>query len=218
MLRLMKRQDHPIRAPRHRTLSREEIELWRQVTQTIAPSPGRASIPESLPGSPPEATLAAPVPQAKTPQNMVGFREPFLPGYTPPAQKPASALAPLSPLERRLRQRLSRGRTEVDAVMDLHGLRQDQAHGVLRQFLFNAQGSGAKLVLVITGKGGRSQDLASWHSETGVLRRSVPQWLRAPEMRGVVIGFEEAAHHHGGSGALYVRIRRLDRPSRRGES
>jgi DNA-nicking Smr family endonuclease len=149
---------------------------------------------------------------------MVGFREPFLPGYTPPVQQPASPLAPLSPLERRLRQRLSRGRSEVDAVMDLHGLRQDQAHGVLRQFLFNAQGSGAKLVLVITGKGGRSQDLASWHSETGVLRRSVPQWLRAPEMRGVVIGFEEAAHHHGGAGALYVRIRRLDRPSRRGGS
>jgi len=217
MLSSMKRADPPIRAPRHRTLSREEIELWRQVTQTIAPSPGRASSPDSAPDSRPQAPLAAPVPQAKTPQNMVGFREPFLPGYTPPPQNPPSGLAPLSPLERRLRQRLSRGRTEVDAVMDLHGLRQDQAHGVLRQFLFNAQGSGAKLVLVITGKGGRSQDLASWHSETGVLRRSVPQWLRAPEMRGVVIGFEEAAHHHGGAGALYVRIRRLDRPSRRGE-
>ena len=209
----MKRADHTIRAPRHRTLSREEIELWRQVTQTIAPSPGRASIADSAS----EPSVAAPVPQVKTPQNLVGYREPFLPGYTPPPQNPPSGLAPLSPLERRLRQRLSRGRTEVDAVMDLHGLRQDQAHGVLRQFLFNAQGSGAKLVLVITGKGGRSPDLSSYHSETGVLRRSVPQWLRAPEMRGVVIGFEEAAHHHGGAGALYVRIRRLDRPSRWGE-
>jgi DNA-nicking Smr family endonuclease len=149
---------------------------------------------------------------------MLGFREPFLPGYTPPAQKPASALAPLSPLERRLRQRLSRGRADVDAVMDLHGLRQDQAHGALRQFLFTAQARGAKLVIVITGKGGRSSDLASWHSETGVLRRSVPQWLRAPELRGVVIGFEEASQHHGGAGALYVRIRRPGRPSHRGES
>ena len=213
MLRSMKRADPPIRAPRHRTLSREEIELWRQVTQTIAPSPGRASMPES----PPEAPVAAPTPPVKTPRNVVGFREPFLPGYTPPAQKPASALAPLSPLERRLRQRLSRGRTEVDAVMDLHGLRQDQAHGVLRQFLFTAQARGAKLVIVITGKGGRSPDLASWHSETGVLRRSVPQWLRAPELRGVVIGFEEASQHHGGAGALYVRIRRPGRPTHRGE-
>jgi DNA-nicking Smr family endonuclease len=117
-----------------------------------------------------------------------------------------------------LRQRLSRGRADVDAVMDLHGLRQDQAHGVLRQFLFNAQASGARLVLVITGKGGRSPDLSSYHSQIGVLRRSVPQWLRAPEMRGVVIGFEEAGQQHGGAGALYVRIRRPDRPSGRGGS
>ena len=214
MVRPMKRADPPIRAPRHRTLTREEIALWRQVTQTVAPIAGRASGDDLAP----EPQAAPVVPKVKTPEKMTGFKAPFLPGYTPPVQHPVSGLAPLSPLDRRLRQRLSRGRAEVDAVMDLHGLRQDQAHGALRQFLFNAQASGAKLVIVITGKGGRSPDLSSFHSQTGVLRRSVPQWLRAPELRGVVIGFEEAAHHHGGAGALYVRIRRRDRPSGRGES
>ena len=211
----MKRADLSPRSPRHRSLTREEIELWRQVTQTIAPIPGRASqarAPDAEPAPP-----LAPAPR-KHPENLSGFRAPFLPGYTPPQQHPTSGLAPLSPMERRLRQRLSRGRAEVDAVMDLHGLRQDQAHGVLRQFLFTAQARGAKVVIVITGKGGRSSDLASWHSETGVLRRSVPQWLRAPELRGVVIGFEEAGQHHGGAGALYVRIRRPGRPSGRGEA
>ena len=213
MLRPMKRADHSPRAPRHRTLTREEIELWRQVTQTVAPIAGRAS--EARVPEPPPAD--SPAPPSKTPEDIRGFKAPFLPGYSPPPQYPASGLTPLSPLERRLRQRLSRGRAEVDAVMDLHGLRQDQAHGALRQFLFTAQASGARLVLVITGKGGRSPDLSSWHSQTGVLRRSAPQWLRAPELRGVVVGFEEAAHHHGGSGAIYVRIRRSDRPRGRGE-
>ena len=211
----MKRADLTPRSPRHRSLTREEIELWRQVTQTVAPIAGRASearAPEAEPAPP-----LAPTP-GKHPEGLIGFKAPFLPGYSPPPQHPPSALAPLSPIERRLRQRLSRGRAEVDAVMDLHGLRQDQAHGVLRQFLFTAQARGAKLVIVITGKGGRSSDLASWHSETGVLRRSVPQWLRAPELRGVVIGFEEASQHHGGAGALYVRIRRPGRPSGRGDS
>ena len=211
----MKRADLTPRSPRHRNLTREEIELWRQVTQTVAPITGRASegrAPDVKPAPPP---VIAP---RKHPESLIGLRPPFLPGYTPPSQTPPAGLAPLSPLERRLRQRLSRGRVEVDAVMDLHGLRQDQAHGVLRQFLFTAQARGAKLVIVITGKGGRSPDLASWHSETGVLRRSVPQWLRAPELRGVVIGFEEASQHHGGAGALYVRIRRPGRPSHRGES
>ena len=209
----MKRADLTPRAPRHRILSREEVELWRLVTQTIAPMAGAADrIPEPAP-----EPAAAPPAANKHPEKMTGFKAPFLPGYTPPPQHPATGLTPLSPIERRLRQRLSRGRAQVDAVMDLHGLRQDQAHSALRHFLFNAQASGAKLVIVITGKGGRSPDLSSYHSETGVLRRSVPQWLRAPDMRGVVMGFEEAAHHHGGSGALYVRIRRPGRPSGRDE-
>ena len=137
---------------------------------------------------------------------------PALPGYTPPVQRPSSGLTPLSPLERRLKQRLSRGRVDVDAVMDLHGLRAAQAHSTLRHFLLTAQASGAKLVLVITGKGRASDDTIGG-SEGGVLRRSVPQWLRAPELRGVIVGFEEAAHPHGGSGALYVRIRRPGKPS-----
>jgi len=217
----MKRSDLTPRAPRHRILTREEIDLWRLVTQTVAPMEARGGASDRVPEPAPEPSPGAPPaqPSGKTPpQNIAGFKAPFLPGYTPPQQHPAAGLAPLSPLERRLRQRLSRGRVEVDAVMDLHGLRQDQAHGALRQFLFNAQASGAKLVLVITGKGGRSPDLSSWHSQTGVLRRSAPQWLRAADLRGVVIGFEEAAHHHGGSGALYVRIRRPGRPSGRGEA
>ena len=46
-------------------------------------------------------------------------------------------------------------------------------------------------------------------SERGVLRRQVPQWLNQPEFRNVVVSFEEAHIGHGGTGALYVRIRRV---------
>ena len=42
----------------------------------------------------------------------------------------------------------------------------------------------------------------------GVLKRMVPHWLRLPELRGIVIGFESASVRHGGEGALYVRLRR----------
>ena len=41
-----------------------------------------------------------------------------------------------------------------------------------------------------------------------MLRRLVPQWLRASELRVFVLGFETAAIPHGGEGALYVRLRR----------
>ena len=73
------------------------------------------------------------------------------------------------------------------------------------RFLQAAQRDGAKFVLVITGKGARAQDE---HGERGVLKRQVPLWLKLPEFRAYVVGFEDAHIGHGGEGALYVRLRR----------
>jgi DNA-nicking Smr family endonuclease len=42
-----------------------------------------------------------------------------------------------------------------------------------------------------------------------VLRRQVPHWLRGPDLRDIVLGFEEAHVTHGGEGALYVRLKRM---------
>ncbi len=63
----------------------------------------------------------------------------------------------------------------------------------------------ARLVLVITGKGGRRA------GESGVLKTQVPRWLSLPEFRPLVIGFEIAHAAHGGEGALYIRVRRKKR-------
>jgi DNA-nicking Smr family endonuclease len=60
-------------------------------------------------------------------------------------------------------------------------------------------------VLVITGKGARSDDFTA---DRGVLRRQVPLWLKSAELRDYVIGFDAAHAAHGGEGALYVRLRR----------
>ena len=40
-----------------------------------------------------------------------------------------------------------------------------------------------------------------------MLRRQVPLWLQLPDLRDVVVGFEDAHVAHGGEGALYVRLR-----------
>jgi DNA-nicking Smr family endonuclease len=119
------------------------------------------------------------------------------------APKPSKpAIPPLAPLGRRERARLSKGRSEIDARLDLHGMTQTRAHRTLLGFLQRAHHDGLTFVLVITGKG------VVGDSERGVLRRQVPQWLSLPEFRSLVVGFEEAHVGHGGKGALYVRIRR----------
>jgi DNA-nicking Smr family endonuclease len=138
------------------------------------------------------------------------------PTGTPPARHPAPprptapvspsraakpAIPPLAPLGRRERTKLSRGRSEIEARLDLHGMTQTRAHRALSGFLQRAHHDGLTFVLVITGKGRTG-------GESGVLRRQVPQWLSLPEFRTLVVGFEEAHIGHGGEGALYVRIRR----------
>jgi DNA-nicking Smr family endonuclease len=178
-----------------RRLSEEEIALWAEVAKSVARRRG-ASLP---------AIVEQPKP---TP--------PSLNGAAPPASAPSEAPRkapkppPLAPLERRLKRDLSRGRAAVDSAIDLHGMNQAQAHQALRGFLVHMQAQGAKLVIVVTGKGGK-QASPVWADEPGVLRRLVPHWLREADMRAVVLGFEEAGRAHGGAGALYVRLRRRER-------
>jgi len=102
-----------------------------------------------------------------------------------------------------MKQRVARGKETIDGRLDLHGLTQSEAHATLLHFLRSASSRAARLVLVITGKGVRGGE-----GERGVLKRQVPQWLRLPEFRAFVLGFEEAHIAHGGEGALYVRVRR----------
>jgi DNA-nicking Smr family endonuclease len=185
---------------RRRALDAEERALWQHVTRSIRPM--HSDEPTLVPELPPD-----PEPAAK----------PGKPAPAPAAVKPAAPPGPppLAPLEPKLRRRLSRG-SEVDARLDLHGLTQAVAHRRLHTFLLGAQGAGHVLVLVITGKGAASDQgfALSGEGGRGVLRRLVPQWLAAPEMRTLVVGFETAARGHGGEGALYVRVRRTREPRR----
>ena len=56
---------------------------------------------------------------------------------------------------------------------------------------------------MITGKGLKGD---TW--SPGVLREAVPGWLNAPPLRGIVLSFAYAQPQHGGSGALYVLLKR----------
>jgi DNA-nicking Smr family endonuclease len=177
---------------RRRTLSYEERVLWTTVTQSIEPL-------RATPAAAADAVDEAPVETPKPPRPAARAKAAPAKPIAPPApRKPAAP--PLAPLGRRMKQRVARGKHAIDARFDLHGLTQAQAHADLLRFLRNASARGARLVLVITGKGRGV--------EPGVLRRQVPQWLSLPDFRELVVGFEDAHIAHGGEGALYVRLRR----------
>jgi len=178
---------------RKRGLSEEERALWESVAKQVKPlrKRHRPLKPEAVP---PEAEIkVAPKPGA-----------PARHAAPPPRIAPSKPQPPpLAPIGRRERSHLSRGRKEIDARLDLHGMTQTRAHRALFGFLQRAHHDGLTFVLIITGKGKIGSD-----TERGVLRRQVPHWLSLPEFRSLVVGFEEAHIGHGGEGALYVRVRR----------
>jgi DNA-nicking Smr family endonuclease len=171
---------------RRAQLSDEELALWAHVAQSVKPLPGR-KVPKVEAAASPKVEIR--------PQGL------FAALAAAPPPKPV--LKPLVPLERRMRQRVARGRAPIDGIIDLHGMRQDEAHRALLSFIHRKQHEGAAVVIVVTGKGDPDPDRGR-----GVLKRMVPHWLADPGLRRCVLGYEEAAQQHGGGGALYVRIRR----------
>lgn len=188
---------------RRRVLSFDERDLWQRVTRDVTPKRSKKKPQPVEPSI--EATPAAPSkPRPSTDAKPV-------PGKVTPAALPAAPKypAPLVELERRQKIKIAKGRTALDGKLDLHGMRLHEAHAALHSFILNAQARRARVLLVVTGKGGgKASDLAAPDRPSGVLRRSVPQWLGEPQLRSVVLGVEEAARNHGGAGALYVRLRK----------
>lgn len=170
-------------------LSERDLRLWRRVARTVRPlrpdeaGSGRNTDAEAS-GAGPEA---GPGPSRSPPLVSAGTR--------PIVDRPRSS----APADVSTVKRVRRGRVEVEARLDLHGFTQDEAASALWAFLRAQRASGARSVLVITGKG-RLGD--------GVLRARLPDWLADERVRGAVAGFAPAHDRHGGAGAYYVFLKR----------
>jgi DNA-nicking Smr family endonuclease len=177
--------------------SESDAELWARVAGTARPLRKGAVAPtRRLPVPGKAANEAEPPPQPPVPKVKV-----------PPKAAPT---ARGEALDRQTARQLERGRLPVEARLDLHGMRQRDAHAALRRFLKSAQGRGYRHVLVITGKGMDPNARRSFYEEDerGVLRQAVPHWLAAPDLACVVVSFAPAPRRLGGEGALYVRLRK----------
>ena len=178
---------------RKRDLREEERELWEHVTRDVRKA--RATRGEG----------------AAKPSVRIKVREPR-PVALPPA--PAKRALPAFGVDGGTAEKLRRGKVEPEAVLDLHGMTQAQAHARLVSFVRRGQEIGNRCLLVITGKGApRPRDEAVGfsmpeRSKAGVLRLLVPRWLEEPDMRAVVVGVQTAHQRHGGAGAFYVYLRR----------
>jgi DNA-nicking Smr family endonuclease len=113
-------------------------------------------------------------------------------------------------LDRRNAERLRRGERAPDGRIDLHGMTAARAHRALDRRIGEALARGERLVLVITGKGGRrrhEEDAPFMRENTGILRQQAPRWLRGGPHASRIVGIYQAHRRHGGSGAFYVYLK-----------
>ena len=176
--------------------------MWDAVRATVTPLRPLPTVPAAA--EPPSAAMIPPpAPHPPKTRQPSPVRTESLPGNS---------------LDRRTRQRLLRGKAEIEDRLDLHGDSVEVAYMRLRGFLNASRARDLRVVLVITGKGSGDYVRHTLHGEThwdapereGRLRRLLPQWLAEPELRTMVVAFQPAHPRHGGGGAWYLRLRRKE--------
>lgn len=133
------------------------------------------------------------------PDELLKHRQPALQGLT---SKKELAPGQLDGLDRKRGERLRKGKLQIDGRLDLHGMTRDRARSVVSSFLANAQSSGKRTVIIITGKGYS-------HDQGGVLRTELPRWLNMSPNRERVLAYDFAQPKDGGQGAYYVYIKKI---------
>lgn len=179
--------------------SEDDKKLWRSVTKTVTPYGSISSLEqESIDTS---DSLNQVLANNKASQVERQTKRAVPEPYSPPISTKSPKKSELTPIERPVHRKISKGRVPIDARIDLHGMTQQIAYHALFQFLSDAYDRDDRHVLVITGKGTSS-------GGHGVLKQVVPQWFNNPDFKAIISGFKFSAPHHGGEGALYVRLRR----------
>jgi DNA-nicking Smr family endonuclease len=175
-----------------RKLGADETALWSHVAASVRPMAGQSRPPlQPLPKVALQPQPTAPTPPKRTAAaNRIAVDDATLDGSWDKA--------------------IRRGVLHPDATIDLHGYTSDRAHALLVQRIGDAALSGARVLLVITGKGARDSDRDHHHHDRprGVIRARLRDWLNSAELRPFIAALRPAHPRHGGGGAWYVILRR----------
>lgn len=108
----------------------------------------------------------------------------------------------VSGISRKIMKHLKQGKIPVQDHIDLHGQTQKEAEVEVRNFLISSQKRGLRCVLIVHGRGLNSPD------SIPVLKESLPIWLNRGPARKIVLAFTSARPYDGGTGAIYVLLRK----------
>tara|TARA_R110002167_G_scaffold119566_7_gene296907 strand:+ start:3723 stop:4292 length:570 start_codon:yes stop_codon:yes gene_type:complete len=91
------------------------------------------------------------------------------------------------------------GQYEIEARLDLHKLSVDEARKEVFRFLNECSAYELRTAIILHGKGDRNPD------KIAILKSHLAVWL--PQL-DQVMAYHSAQRHHGGTGAVYVMLRK----------
>jgi len=104
-------------------------------------------------------------------------------------------------------RKLKQGRYEAEARLDLHRMTAAIARREIFEFVEESHTLGLRSVLVIHGKGESKAE----KERSSILKGCVDHWLRELD---IVQAFHSAQPRHGGTGAVYVLLRKSEEKKR----
>lgn len=183
-------------ASKSKTPSDHDLSLWGHILKDVRPLPGRVK------------PQPAPVTARQGPTlDVAEIRQPA-------SRQKAAPLRPSPHLDGSTARKVRRGRQDVDATLDLHGMRQNEAHAALQRFVTAAYSRGDRCLLVVTGKGrmtapaDRRWAAMQGHGASGILKTRFFDWLSLDPLASLIYAYAAAHQTHGGGGAFYVFLRR----------
>ena len=189
----------------------DDARLWENVTRSVKPIARKNIVPEAAAQVPPVRESAPEKEPAAAPagKRRVDIANLKIGARDRPAQGPGAKSGPArlglgdAPgVDRRTALRFQRGLMPIDAKLDLHGHTRESGRQALTGFLRAHRAAGRRCVLVVTGKGLKDD----W--SVGALRQALPGWLNAPDLRRLILAYCHAQPQHGGSGAVYILLKR----------
>lgn len=177
-----------------RRLNAEEKALWDKVVASVRPMHGRppkAAEPAPVPS--PEPHAGSPARAARAPAKQANR-----------AATPPPVVRPGATLDGSWDRRLSRGLVQPDVTVDLHGHNLATAYHLLDSRLEQAVAVGARVMLLVTGKPPKGEPPVA----RGKIRAALGDWLAASRHAGSIAAVRGAHPRHGGTGALYIILRR----------
>jgi DNA-nicking Smr family endonuclease len=199
-----------IRAMARRPLHPDEARLWGRVTATVKPMVGRGRA--SLPLIPVRAEVLSPSKGEVLPTSFMAVTGKKREGVDRPGpnggrRQLGANISTANTLDANWDKRLATGQAAPDRTIDLHGHTAAGAHAVLDHALGDAIRSGARVVLLITGRPAQDNPRMP-PTRRGVIRASVEDWLNAGPHASRIAAIRKAHPRHGGAGALYLILRK----------